>query len=68
MDHERRREAVNVPGGDAWLAGGLSALAVGLWLLRQQDPILLTLWGVGLTIIGVAATIVSVGILLRIWR
>ena len=68
MDQEHRRDAVNVPGGDALLAAGLAAFALGLWLLRRQDPFLTILWGVGLMIIGTVATIVSIGLLLRIWR
>ncbi len=68
MDQKHQRDTVNVPEGDTWLAAGLAALALGLWLLRQQDPFLMTLWAVGLMIIGTVATIVSVGMLLRIWR
>lgn len=68
MDQEHRRDAVNVPGSDAWLAAGLAAFALGLWLLRRQDPFLMTLWGVALMVIGTVVTVVSIGLLLRIWR
>ena len=60
--------SISVPGADAWMAGGLTALAAGIWLLRRDDPYLLTLWGVGLVLIGAIAAIVSTGMLLRVWR
>lgn len=46
----------------------MSSLAVGLWLLERGDPFLLTLWGVGLSIVGIVAVILGLGLLLRIWR
>jgi hypothetical protein len=68
MNRYRPREQANIPGADAWLAFGLLSLAAGLWLLRVDGLMLLALWGVGLTIIGIALTITSLGMLLRIWR
>ncbi len=45
----------------------MSALALGLWLLDRNDPFLLTMWGVGLLILGIVATVLGLGLLLRIW-
>lgn len=61
-------DACPTPCWQLWLAGGLLAICAGAWLLRADDPFLLSLWGVGLTIIGVALAIVGAGIGLRIWR
>jgi hypothetical protein len=68
MNRYRRREQADIPGADAWLAFGLLSLAAGLWLLRVNGLMLVTLWGIGLTIIGTALTITSLGLFLRIWR
>lgn len=68
MDEHHARESVHIPRGDAWIASGMSALALGLWLLDRGDPFLLTLWGVGLSIVGFVAVILGLGLLLRIWR
>jgi hypothetical protein len=68
MDERPADGSIDVPRPDAWLSFGLAALALGVWLLRLDDPFLLTLWGVGLVIIGVSSTVVSAGMLLRIWR
>ena len=51
-----------------WVAGGLAAIAAGGLLLRADDPLLLPLWGVALVILGTVATVVGVGVLLRLWR
>jgi hypothetical protein len=56
------------PRADAWLAGGMASLAAGVWLLRLDDPFLLTLWGVGFVINGLAASTVGAGKLLRVWE
>ena len=68
MDDNPARESLSVPRGDTWIASGMSSLAVGLWLLDRSDPFLLTLWGVGLSIVGIVAVILGLGLLLRIWR
>lgn len=68
MDDNLARESVDVPRGDTWLAFGMSSVAAGLWLLNRSDPFLLTLWGVGLAIVGIATVILGLGLLLRIWR
>jgi|GEM_PF-3976248 len=47
---------------------GMSSLAAGLWLTDRGDPFLLMMWGVGLSLIGVAAVVLGLGLLLRIWR
>ncbi len=59
---------MSVPRADTWIASGMSSLAVGLWLLDRGDPFLLTLWGVGLLIVGIVAVVLGLGLLLRIWR
>jgi hypothetical protein len=46
----------------------MSSLAAGLWLLNRNDPFLLTLWGVGLSMLGIVAVVLGLGLLLRIWR
>jgi hypothetical protein len=46
----------------------MSSLAAGLWLLSRHDPFLLTLWGVGLSMLGIVAVVLGLGMLLRIWR
>ena len=56
------------PCWQAWLAAGLLAVCGGTWLQRADDPFLLTLWGVGLLIIGATLSVVGAGIGLRIWR
>lgn len=66
-DRDRDR-AGSCPKWDAWLALGLASLALGVWLLRLDDPFLLTLWGVGLCIIGLATSLVGTGKLLRVWE
>ena len=58
----------SIPCWQAWLAAGLFALSAGTWLLRLDDPFLLTLWGVGLLVIGAALSIVGAGMGLRLWR
>jgi hypothetical protein len=68
MDERPGDGSIDVPQPDAWMAFGLAALALGVWLLRLDDPFLLTLWGVGLVIIGSASAVVSAGMWLRIWR
>ena len=68
MDEHQARETLGPPRGDVWIASGMSSLAVGLWLTDRGDPFLLTLWGVGLAVVGIAATILGLGLLLRIWR
>ena len=65
---EAREPASAGPKADAWLAGGMASLAVGVWLLRMDDPFLLTLWGTGLVINGAAASIVGAGKALRFWE
>jgi hypothetical protein len=68
MDDNPARESVGIPRADAWIAMGMSSLAVGLWLTDRGDPFLLMLWGVGLSLIGIVAVILGLGLLLRIWR
>lgn len=68
MDDNPARESIGVPRADTWIASGMSSLAAGLWLLDRGDPFLLTLWGVGLSIVGIVAVILGLGLLLRIWR
>jgi hypothetical protein len=65
---EARERASGCPKADAWLAGGMASLAVGVWLLRMDDPFLLTLWGTGLVINGLAASVVGAGKALRVWE
>lgn len=68
VDAEVREPASGSPKADVWLAGGMASLAVGVWLLRMDDPFLLTLWGTGLVINGAIAAIVGAGKVLRIWE
>ena len=68
MDDNPTRESVGIPRGDAWIASGMSSLALGLWLMDRGDPFLLTLWGVGLSLVGIVAVVLGLGLLLRIWR
>ena len=68
MDDSSSRETIGAPRAESWLAAGMSSLAVGLWLLERGDPFLLTLWGVGLSIVGIVSVILGLGLLLRIWR
>ncbi|MGH2532539.1 MAG: hypothetical protein ACRDJW_09560 [Thermomicrobiales bacterium] len=56
------------PNGWNWLNGGLVALFLGLFLLDRGELFLLLLWGTGLTVIGVALSVVGAGLLLRMWR
>ena len=51
-----------------WVAGGLVAIAAGFLLLKVDDPFLFPLWGVAFLIGGSVATVVGVGVLLRLWR
>ena len=51
-----------------WVAGGLVAVCVGFLLLKVDDPFLLPLWGVACLIGGTVATVVGLGVLLRLWR
>jgi hypothetical protein len=68
MDDLHGSTSISMPRADAWLAAGLSAVAAGVWLLKRDDPYLLTLWGIGLVIIGGVGAVVGTGILLRLWR
>ncbi len=68
MDDNPAQESIDIPRADTWLAAGMSALAASLWLLDRGDPFLLTLWGVGLAIVGIVAVTLGLGLLLRIWR
>lgn len=68
MDDSVVPDSINVPRADVWIASGMSSLAVGLWLLNGGDPFLLTLWGVGLSIVGIVSVILGLGLLRRIWR
>ena len=68
MDDNPTRESIGIPGADAWIASGMSSLALGLWLTDRGDPFLLMLWGIGLSIVGIVAVILGLGLLLRIWR
>jgi hypothetical protein len=68
MDDNPTRESIGIPRGDVWLASGMSSLALGLWLTDRGDPFLLMLWGVGLSIVGIVAVILGLGMLLRLWR
>jgi hypothetical protein len=65
---EQPSTTIDVPHADAWLAFGLAAVALGVWLLKRADPYLLSMWGSGLIIIGVASAVVGAGMLLRVWR
>lgn len=60
--------APGCPKADAWLAGGLASLAIGVWLLRLDDPFLLTLWGTGLVVNGLVASVVGAGKAFRVWE
>lgn len=68
MDDNPVRDPIDIPRADTWIASGMSSLALGLWLLDRDDPFLLTLWGVGLSLVGIVAVILGLGLLLRIWR
>jgi hypothetical protein len=68
MDDNPARESETAPRADTWLAAGMSSLAAGLWLIQRDDPFLLTLWGVSLSILGVVAVTLGLGLLLRLWR
>ncbi len=68
MNDNPARESSDIPRADSWLAAGMSSLAAGLWLLDRGDPFLLTLWGVGLAIVGIVSVVLGLGLLLRIWR
>jgi hypothetical protein len=65
---ERDTPRPGVPRPDAWLAGGLTGILAGTWLLRADDPYLLTMWGVAFLIVGVVAIVVATGMFLRIWE
>lgn len=62
------RHEGSAPCWQLWLAAGLLAVCAGTWLLRSDDPFLLTLWGIGLLIVGTTLSVVGAGIGLRIWR
>lgn len=61
-------DIVITPRGDSWTAGGLIAILLGVHLLRMGDLLLLSLWGIGLLIIGTTVAITGLGMLLRIWE
>ncbi len=65
---DRETTGPAVPRPEAWLAGGLLSIVGGTWLLRADDPYLLTMWGVALLIVGVVAIVVATGMFLRIWE
>jgi len=65
---EARERTAGCSKADAWLAGGMASLAVGVWLLRLDDPFLLTIWGTGLVVNGLAASVVGAGKALRVWE
>jgi hypothetical protein len=50
------------------VAGGLAAIGGGLLLLKVDDAFLFPLWGVAFLVGGTVATVVGVGVLLRLWR
>jgi len=68
MDDNPARESESAPRAETWLAAGMMSLAVGLWLIERDDPFLLTLWGVSLSMIGIVAVTLGLGLLLRLWR
>lgn len=68
MDNRTTQDPTFAPRAESWLVAGMASTAVGLWLLEHEDPFLLTLWGIGLSIVGLAAVILGLGLLLRIWR
>jgi hypothetical protein len=58
----------HTPNGWHWLNGGLVFLMAGLLLLDRGELFLVLLWGVGLSVIGTALSVVGAGLLLRLWR
>jgi hypothetical protein len=51
-----------------WLSFGLAMIFAGLVLLRLDDPLLSTMWGIALSLSGSAVALVGTGVLLRLWR
>jgi hypothetical protein len=51
-----------------WMVIGIVLLVAGFELLRLDAPILASMWGVGLLIIGGVLGVVGLGVVLRIWR
>jgi hypothetical protein len=68
MDKQSGEDQIRVPRADAWLAGGLAALAGGVWLLRLDDPYLFTMWGIGLVLLGSVAALLGIAMLLHMCR
>jgi hypothetical protein len=58
----REREAIR------WMVLGIVLMIAGCELLRLDAPMLATMWGVGLLIIGGVLGVVGLGVVLRIWR
>jgi hypothetical protein len=58
----REREAV------WWMLLGLVLVITGFELLRLDAAMLVSMWGVGLLIIGSVLGVVGLGVVLRIWR
>jgi hypothetical protein len=58
----REREAIR------WMVLGIVLMIAGCELLRLDVPMLATMWGVGLLIIGGVLGVVGLGVVLRIWR
>jgi hypothetical protein len=63
-----KEENVITPRGDSWAAAGLISILLGIQLLRGNDPLLLSLWGIGLLITGTTVAIAGIGMLLRVWE
>jgi hypothetical protein len=51
-----------------WMALGIILMIAGFGLLRLNAPMLASMWGVGLLIIGGVLGVVGLGVVLRIWR
>jgi hypothetical protein len=51
-----------------WMVIGIVLLVAGFELLRLDAPMLASMWGVGLLIIGGVLGVVGLGVVLRIWR
>ena len=68
IDHSRDEPQVAIPRPDTLLAAGLLSVLGGVWLLRMDDPFLLTLWGVAALLFGAVLVVLSLGMFLRLWE
>jgi hypothetical protein len=51
-----------------WLNVGLVMILAGSVLLRQEDPFLLKMWGIAISMSGGVFALAGAGVLLRLWR